>query len=66
MRGGETYLWGASAREVGLVAQPLDGLSDGLCLHGIQSAAEVLHRLNHTLHRLVLGALKTGMQPGTC
>ena len=54
------YLWGARLGEVGLVAQPLDGLGYGLGLHSVQGAAEVFHRLDHSLQRLVLGALDTG------
>ena len=57
---GGADLWGACLGEVGLVAQPLDGLGDGLGLHRVQGAAEVLHRLDHTLQRLVLRALDTG------
>lgn len=46
------------------MSQPFDGLGDGLCLHLVQSAAEVLQRLDHALHGLILGVLDTKVNRG--
>lgn len=57
-----THLGGACLRQIDRVSQPFDGLCYGLCLHLIQSTAQVLHRLHHPVHCLILRTLSTERQ----